>query len=145
MLKKCIRFETHCPHTLSGLSIGYFFCLSLPLPPSFPPPPPPLLNTLLLLPLSPNTLPQGIGPALTLLKEGLISGSPDEKEEAARVLVDVIHLAAPKTLSTGKVVMFIAGPLIRVLGDRYSWNVKVATLEALVELVRKVGVAVQQL
>lgn len=57
----------------------------------------------------------------------------------------MIHLAAPKTLSTGKVVMFIAGPLIRVLGDRYSWNVKVATLEALVELVRKVGVAVQQL
>ena len=38
-------------------------------------------------------------------------------------------------------VMMIAGPLIRVLGDRYSWNVKVATLEALVQLVRKVGVA----
>ena len=57
----------------------------------------------------------------------------------------MIHLAAPKTLSTGKVVMLIAGPLIRVLGDRYSWNVKVATLEALVELVRKVRVAVQQL
>ena len=34
--------------------------------------------------------------------------------------------------------MLIAGPLIRVLGDRYGWNVKVATLEALVELVRKV-------
>ena len=34
--------------------------------------------------------------------------------------------------------MLIAGPLIRVLGDRYGWSVKVATLEALVELVRKV-------
>lgn len=83
--------------------------------------------------------PQGITPALTLLKEGLISGSPDEKEESARVLVEVIHLASPKTLSGGKVVMLIAGPLIRVLGDRYGWNVKVATLKALVELVRKVG------
>ena len=83
---------------------------------------------------------QGIGPALAILKVGLISGSPDEKEEAARVLVEVIHLASSKTLSTGKVVMLIAGPLIRVLGDRYGWSVKVATLEALVQLVRKVGV-----
>ena len=73
-----------------------------------------------------------------MLKEGLISGSPDEKEEAARVLIQVIHLSATKTLSTGRVVMLIAGPLIRVLGDRYGWNIKVATLEALVELVRKV-------
>ena len=84
---------------------------------------------------------QGISPPLTLLKEGLIGGSPDEKEEAARVLVQLIHLTAPRVLSVSKVVMMIAGPLIRVLGDRYSWNVKVATLEALVELVRKVGVA----
>ncbi len=74
-----------------------------------------------------------------MLKEGLISGSPDEKEEAAHVLVEVIRLTSSKTLSTGKVVMLIAGPLIRVLGDRYGWNVKVATLEALVQLVRKVG------
>lgn len=81
---------------------------------------------------------KGITPCLTILKEGLISGSPDEKEEAARVLITVIHLSSPKTLSTGTVVMLIAGPLIRVLGDRYGWNVKVATLEALVELVRKV-------
>ena len=85
---------------------------------------------------------QGITPALTILKEGLISGSPDEKEDAARVLVEVINLASSKTLSTGKVVMLIAGPLIRVLGDRYGWNVKVATLEALVQLVRKVGACV---
>ena len=74
-----------------------------------------------------------------MLKEGLISGSPDEKEEAARVLIEVIHLSSSKTLSTGKVVMLIAGPLIRVLGDRYGWSVKVATLEALVELIRKVS------
>ena len=84
---------------------------------------------------------KGITPALTVLKEGLINGSPDEKEESARVLVEVIRLSAPQTLSTGKVVMLIAGPLIRVLGDRYGWNVKVATLEALIQLVRKVGVA----
>ena len=41
---------------------------------------------------------------LQLLKEGLINGSPDEKEEAAKVLVDVIHLTSAVTLSTGKVV-----------------------------------------
>lgn len=75
-----------------------------------------------------------------MLKEGLINGSPDEKEEAARVLIEIIHLSSSKTLSTGRVVMLIAGPLIRVLGDRFGWNVRVATLEALIELVRKVPI-----
>ena len=74
---------------------------------------------------------------LSILKEGLITGTPDEKEESSRVLVRVIHLT-PTAVLTGRVVMLIAGPLIRVLGDRYGWQVKVATLEALVELVRKV-------
>lgn len=67
-----------------------------------------------------------------------MGGTPDEKEESARVLVDVIHLSAAKTLTSGKVVMAIAGPLIRVLGDRFSWNVKHAVLLALVTLIRKV-------
>ena len=75
---------------------------------------------------------------MLMLKEGLVSGSPDEKEESARVLVDVIQLSSAKTLSSGKVVMAIAGPLIRVLGDRFSWNVKYAVLLALVILIRKV-------
>ena len=52
----------------------------------------------------------------------------------------VIHLSSAKTLTSSvRIVMAIAGPLIRVLGDRYSWNVKVAVLETLVELVRKVN------
>ena len=84
------------------------------------------------------SLSQGITPAMVILKEGLLNGSPAEKEEAARVLVEVIHLSSPKTLSSGRTVMLIAGPLIRVLGDRFAWSVRVATLEALVELVRKV-------
>ena len=75
---------------------------------------------------------------MVILKEGLLNGSPTEKEEAARVLVEVIHLSSQKTLSSGRTVMLIAGPLIRVLGDRFAWSVRVATLEALVELVRKV-------
>ena len=75
---------------------------------------------------------------MLMLKEGLVSGSPDEKEESARVLLDVIQLSSAKTLSSGKVVMAIAGPLIRVLGDRFSWNVKHAVLLALVVLIRKV-------
>ena len=75
---------------------------------------------------------------MVILKEGLLNGSPAEKEEAARVLVEVIHLSSQKTLSSGRTVMLIAGPLIRVLGDRFTWSVRVATLEALVELVRKV-------
>eukprot|EP00731_Ephydatia_muelleri_P027538 Em0019g411a len=84
---------------------------------------------------------KGIIPILSVLKEGLINGTPEEKEESARVLIKVILLSSGTTLSSGKVVMLIAGPLIRVLGDRYVWSVRVATLEALVELVRKVGSA----
>ena len=78
-----------------------------------------------------------------MLKEGLVAGSPDEKEESARVLVDVIQLSSAKTLTSGKVVMAIAGPLIRVLGDRFSWNVKQAVLLALVKLIRKVCTCAQ--
>ena len=77
-------------------------------------------------------------PVLTVLKEGLVSGTQDNKEEGAKVLVLVITLSSARTLTSGRVVMMIAGPLIRVLGDKYSWHVKVAVLEALVALVRKV-------
>ena len=84
---------------------------------------------------------KGIGPVLTLLKEGLVGGSssPDDKECSAQVMVDVIALSSANMLVSGRFVMSIAGPLIRVLGDRYSGGVKVAVLQALVELVRKVG------
>lgn len=74
-----------------------------------------------------------------MLKEGLVGGNQDNKEESARCLISVIHMSSAATLTSGRVVMAIAGPLIRVLGDRYGWNVKVAVLETLVELVRKVS------
>lgn len=85
---------------------------------------------------------QGIGPVLTLLKEGLVGGSssPEDKECSALVMVDVISLSSMNMLVSGRFVMSIAGPLIRVLGDRYSGGVKVAVLQALVQLVRKVAV-----
>ena len=73
---------------------------------------------------------KGIGPVLTVFKEGLIAGNQDDKEEGASALM---------LTSSVHIIMAIAGPLIRVLGDRYSWNVKVAVLETLVELVRKVN------
>ncbi|XP_019853006.1 PREDICTED: eIF-2-alpha kinase activator GCN1 isoform X2 [Amphimedon queenslandica] len=84
---------------------------------------------------------KGIGPILTILKEGLVSGNHDNKEESAHCLILVIRMSSTATLTSGRVVMAIAGPLIRVLGDRYGGNVKVSVLETLVELVRKVGVA----
>ena len=85
---------------------------------------------------------KGIGPVLALLKEGLVGGSstPDDKECSAQVMVDVIALSSANMLVSGRFVMSIAGPLIRVLGDRYSGGVKVAVLQELVVLVRKVPV-----
>ena len=32
----------------------------------------------------------------------------------------------------------LGGPLIRVYGDRHGWNIRLATLEALNELIKKV-------
>jgi len=37
-----------------------------------------------------------------------------------------------------KCVLQLGGPLIRVYGDRHGWNVRLATLEALNELIKKV-------
>ena len=44
-----------------------------------------------------------------------------------------------------KCVLQLGGPLIRVYGDRHGWNVRLATLEALNELIKKVFVAFNKL
>ena len=38
-----------------------------------------------------------------------------------------------------KCVLQLGGPLIRVYGDRHGWNIRLATLEALNELIKKVS------
>ena len=74
-----------------------------------------------------------------MLKETLFKGSPDEREEAALALTHVIKLSSVQVLTTKNNVIQIAGPLIRLISDRFGPSVKMATLDALIELIEKVG------
>eukprot|EP00117_Sycon_ciliatum_P034892 scpid3464/ scgid26544/ Translational activator GCN1; GCN1-like protein 1 len=80
---------------------------------------------------------KGIAPVLPMLREGLLNGPPELKEQAASGLSEVISLTTAESLKTS--VVPIAGPLIRILGDRFVWSVKVAVLDALRILITKVG------
>lgn len=80
---------------------------------------------------------KGITPILPIFREAILKGNPEQKEQAAYGLSEVIALTSPEALKSS--VANIAGPLIRILGDRYAWNVKVAVLDTLSLLLSKVG------
>ncbi|XP_055986980.1 stalled ribosome sensor GCN1 [Sorex fumeus] len=84
---------------------------------------------------------KGVTSILPVLREGVLTGSPEQKEEAAKALGLVIRLTSAEALRPS--VVSITGPLIRILGDRFSWNVKAALLETLSLLLAKVGIALK--
>ncbi|XP_043924837.1 eIF-2-alpha kinase activator GCN1 [Protopterus annectens] len=84
---------------------------------------------------------KGVTSLLPVLREGVLTGNPEQKEEAAKALGMVIKLTSAEALKPS--VVSITGPLIRILGDRFSWNVKVALLETLSLLLGKVGIALK--
>ena len=79
---------------------------------------------------------QGITPVLPIFREGILNGSQDVKEHAATGLGEVIQLTSADALKPS--VVNITGPLIRILGDRFNWSVKVAILDTLGLLLGKV-------
>ncbi|XP_053784029.1 stalled ribosome sensor GCN1 [Desmodus rotundus] len=84
---------------------------------------------------------KGVTSILPVLREGVLTGNPEQKEEAAKALGLVIRLTSADALRPS--VVSITGPLIRILGDRFSWNVKAALLETLSLLLAKVGIALK--
>lgn len=80
---------------------------------------------------------KGIAPILPIFREGILNGTPELKEQAAKGLGEVISLTSATALRP--FVVNITGPLIRILGDRFTWNVKVAVLQTLGLLLGKVG------
>uniref|UniRef100_A0A3Q3F6D5 GCN1 activator of EIF2AK4 n=1 Tax=Kryptolebias marmoratus TaxID=37003 RepID=A0A3Q3F6D5_KRYMA len=72
---------------------------------------------------------KGVTCILSVLREGVLTGSPEQKEEAAKALGGVIRLTSSEALRPS--VVNITGPLIRILGDRFAWTVKTALLETL--------------
>ncbi|XP_077317570.1 stalled ribosome sensor GCN1 [Lithobates pipiens] len=84
---------------------------------------------------------KGVTSILPVLREGVLTGNPEQKEEATKALGLVIKLTSAQALQPS--VIGITGPLIRILGDRFSWSVKVALLETLSLLLSKVGIALK--
>ncbi|XP_034546988.1 eIF-2-alpha kinase activator GCN1 [Notolabrus celidotus] len=84
---------------------------------------------------------KGVTCILPVLREGVLTGTPEQKEEAAKALGGVIKLTSPEALRPS--VVNITGPLIRILGDRFAWSVKTALLETLTLLLAKVGIALK--
>jgi len=80
-------------------------------------------------------LPKGISPILPIFRESILNGAPELKESAAQGLGEVIKLTSVEALKPS--VVHITGPLIRILGDRFSHNVKTAVLDTLAILLAK--------
>lgn len=78
----------------------------------------------------------GIQPILPIFREAVLNGEPELKEAAANGLSEVIRLTSSDALKPS--VVHVTGPLIRILGDRFAWNVKVAVLDTLALLLAKV-------
>uniref|UniRef100_A0A2A4IWL2 Stalled ribosome sensor GCN1-like HEAT repeats region domain-containing protein n=1 Tax=Heliothis virescens TaxID=7102 RepID=A0A2A4IWL2_HELVI len=87
-------------------------------------------------------LPKGLAPILPLFRESILNGLPEDKENAALMLGEIIKLTSAAAIQPS--VVHITGPLIRILGDRFNSSVKAAVLETLATLLTKVGVMLKQ-
>uniref|UniRef100_H2ZRB1 TOG domain-containing protein n=1 Tax=Ciona savignyi TaxID=51511 RepID=H2ZRB1_CIOSA len=81
---------------------------------------------------------RGMAPLLSIFREAILNGHPELKEQAAKGISECIQYLTPAALKPS--VVSITGPLIRILGDRFSSNVRIAVLETLSNLLEKVGV-----
>ncbi|KAF3663594.1 hypothetical protein FXO37_11913 [Capsicum annuum] len=73
--------------------------------------------------------------------QGLISGSAELRQQAALGLGELIEVTSEKTLK--EFVIPITGPLIRIIGDRFPWEVKSAILSTLSIIIRRGGIALK--
>ncbi|KAJ0966557.1 hypothetical protein J5N97_023474 [Dioscorea zingiberensis] len=86
-------------------------------------------------------LPKALQPLLPIFLQGLINGSAETKEQAAEGLGELIDVTSEQTLKD--FVVPITGPLIRILGDRFAWQVKAAILSTLSILISKGGITLK--
>ncbi|XP_071733980.1 protein ILITYHIA [Rutidosis leptorrhynchoides] len=86
-------------------------------------------------------LPKALQPLLPVYLQGLISGSAELREQAAQGLGELIEVTSEKALK--EYVIPITGPLIRIIGDRFPWQVKSAILSTLTIIIRKGGIALK--
>ncbi|XWS58445.1 hypothetical protein CRYUN_Cryun08bG0034400 [Craigia yunnanensis] len=87
------------------------------------------------------SLPKALQPLLPIFLQGLISGSAELREQAALGLGELIEVTSEQSLK--EFVIPITGPLIRIIGDRFPWQVKSAILSTLSIMIRKGGIALK--
>ncbi|CAO2827459.1 unnamed protein product [Amaranthus hypochondriacus] len=86
-------------------------------------------------------LPKALQPVLPIFLQGLISGSAELREQAALGLGELIEVTSEQALKA--FVIPITGPLIRIIGDRFPWQVKSAILSTLTIIIEKGGMALK--
>lgn len=79
--------------------------------------------------------PEGIAALLPLYLHALLHGTPEKRESAALGIAEIVDLSSELALK--KHAVKIAGPLIRVIGDRFGAEVRVAIFIALEALLKK--------
>lgn len=80
-------------------------------------------------------VPKAPEPFVSVLVEGLLHGSPELREQAALGMSELVELTDPKVLRP--YVIKLTGPLIRVMSDRFPWQVKAAILRTCLKLLEK--------
>ncbi|KAJ8616836.1 hypothetical protein MRB53_036208 [Persea americana] len=86
-------------------------------------------------------LPKALQPLLPIFLQGLISGSAELREQAAEGLGELIEVTSEQALK--EFVVPITGALIRIVGDRFPWQVKGAILSTLSIVITKGGMALK--
>ncbi|OUM57069.1 hypothetical protein PIROE2DRAFT_49018, partial [Piromyces sp. E2] len=87
-------------------------------------------------PLKGFCLPKGLKPIIPIYLHGLMYSSSETRETAALGIGELIQRTSAESLKP--FVTQITGPLIRVIGDRFPWQVKAAILKTLNILLAKV-------
>ena len=79
--------------------------------------------------LSGFNLPKGITSCMLIFNQSLTTGSTDNRAQGAMGLGDLVKWTAPESLFPS--ITGIAGPLIRIIGDRFPSSIKSAILQTI--------------
>nr|CAD2138879.1 unnamed protein product [Meloidogyne enterolobii] len=86
-------------------------------------------------------IPKGWKPLIVILREGILAGSVEIKEVAANCITQAIQLSDENGLKPH--VVNVAGPLIRVLGEKQPVPVKIAAINGLNKLLEKMPLSLK--